>query len=82
MGMASRWHNYDAVMQATEILRDPNGLALSAERITLSTVGVVREFCGSLRKSDPCISQYRCTLPTQEERVALVPRPKNGRFDD
>src|SRR5690606_26047793 len=41
MGMGEPLHNYDAVMTALDILRDDGGLALGAERITLSTVGVV-----------------------------------------
>jgi hypothetical protein len=41
MGMGEPLHNYDAVMKAADILRDPSGLGLSADRITLSTVGVV-----------------------------------------
>ena len=41
MGMGEPLHNYDAVLHATDILRDETGLALGAGRITLSTVGVV-----------------------------------------
>jgi 23S rRNA (adenine2503-C2)-methyltransferase len=41
MGMGEPLHNYDAVMKAVRHPPDPSGLGLSAERITISTVGVV-----------------------------------------
>ena len=41
MGMGEPLHNYDATMKALRILADERGLAVSARRITLSTVGVV-----------------------------------------
>jgi 23S rRNA (adenine2503-C2)-methyltransferase len=41
MGMGEPLHNYEAVMRAVDILRDQNGPAISARRITLSTVGVI-----------------------------------------
>jgi 23S rRNA (adenine2503-C2)-methyltransferase len=39
MGMGEPLHNYDAVIQAVDILRDSSGLALGAERITLEHGG-------------------------------------------
>lgn len=41
MGMGEPLANYDAVLRAIQILNDPNGLAFSHRRITLSTAGVV-----------------------------------------
>ncbi len=41
MGMGEPLLNYDAVIRALAILQDPNGLAFSHRRITLSTAGVV-----------------------------------------
>jgi 23S rRNA (adenine2503-C2)-methyltransferase len=76
MGMGEPLHNYDAVMKATDILRDPNGLALGAKKITLSTVGVVP---GILRLADerrPFHLAVSLHGATQEERAALVPVAK------
>lgn len=41
MGMGEPLYNYDAVVKAIRILTDPEGIALSRRRITLSTAGVV-----------------------------------------
>ena len=41
MGMGEPLYNYDAVAKALAIVMDPEGLAMSRRRITLSTSGVV-----------------------------------------
>ena len=41
MGMGEPLHNYDETMKALRILADPDGLAVSPRRVTLSTVGIV-----------------------------------------
>ncbi len=41
MGMGEPLYNYDAVAKALRILMDPEGIAISKRRITLSTAGVV-----------------------------------------
>src|SRR5688500_1022644 len=53
MGMGEPLHNYDAVTQAIDILRDPSGLAIAQERITLSTVGVVPGILRLAREQRP-----------------------------
>ena len=81
MGMGEPLHNYDAVMQAIDILRDPHGPALGAERITLSTVGVVP---GILRLADeqrPVHLAVSLHGATQAERAALVPAARKWPLD-
>jgi 23S rRNA (adenine2503-C2)-methyltransferase len=73
MGMGEPLHNYDAVMQAIDILRDPGGLALAGKKITVSTVGVVpgiRRLTAERRPVHLAVSLHGAT---QAERAALVP---------
>jgi len=41
MGMGEPLANYDAVLNSIEVMTDPNGLAFSHRRITVSTAGLV-----------------------------------------
>jgi 23S rRNA (adenine2503-C2)-methyltransferase len=76
MGMGEPLHNYDAVMTAVDILRDPNGLALGAKKITLSTVGVVPGIIRLAEEARPIHLAVSLHGATQEERAALVPAAK------
>ena len=82
MGMGEPLHNYDAVMHAIDILRDPNGLALAAERITLSTVGVVPGILRLAREQRPLHLAVSLHAATQDERAALVPAAKKWPLDE
>jgi 23S rRNA (adenine2503-C2)-methyltransferase len=82
MGMGEPLHNYDAVMQAIDILRDPNGLALAAERITLSTVGVVPGILRLAAEKRPLHLAVSLHAATQAERAALVPAAMKWPLDE
>lgn len=82
MGMGEPLHNYDAVMQAVDILRDPNGLAVAAERITLSTVGVVPGILRLAEEKRPLHLAVSLHAATQAERAALVPAAKKWPLDE
>ena len=73
MGMGEPLHNYDAVMQAVDILRDSNGLALAAGRITVSTVGVVPGILRLAAEKRPLHLAVSLHAANQNERAALVP---------
>jgi 23S rRNA (adenine2503-C2)-methyltransferase len=82
MGMGEPLHNYEAVLKAVDILRDPAGLALGAERITLSTVGVapgIRRLARELRPVHLAVSLHAAT---QEGREALVPVARQWPLDE
>jgi 23S rRNA (adenine2503-C2)-methyltransferase len=82
MGMGEPLHNYDAVMKASDILRDPSGFGLSSERVTVSTVGVVPGIRRMADEGVPVHLAVSLHAATQEERVALVPVAKKWPLDE
>jgi 23S rRNA (adenine2503-C2)-methyltransferase len=82
MGMGEPLHNYDAVMHAVDILRDPNGLALGAERITLSTVGVVPGILRLAAEKRPVHLAVSLHAATQAGRAALIPVAQKWPLDE
>jgi 23S rRNA (adenine2503-C2)-methyltransferase len=82
MGMGEPLHNYDAVMQAVNILRDSSGLALAGERITVSTVGVVPAILRLAEEKRPVHLAVSLHAATQQERAALVPVAKKWPLDE
>ncbi len=82
MGMGEPLHNYAAVMQAADILRDNTGLALAAERITVSTVGVVPGILRLARENRPFNLAVSLHAAAQPARAALVPAAKKWPLDE
>ncbi|HWL54765.1 MAG TPA: 23S rRNA (adenine(2503)-C(2))-methyltransferase RlmN [Chthoniobacteraceae bacterium] len=73
MGMGEPLHNYDAVMQALEIITDPRGINLAPRHISISTVGVIpaiRRLAAEGRPYNLAVSLHGAS---EEERLALVP---------
>ncbi len=82
MGMGEPLHNYEATMEAVDILVDQLGLAIGPRFITLSTVGVVP---GILRLADedrPVHLAVSLHGATDEERAALVPVGKRWPLEE
>jgi 23S rRNA (adenine2503-C2)-methyltransferase len=73
MGMGEPLHNYDETMKALRILCDPEGLAVSPRRVTLSTVGVVPAL--ERLASEPYMPNLAISLHATNEtqRDLLVP---------
>ena len=82
MGMGEPLHNYDAVMHAIDILRDASGLALGAERITLSTVGIVPGILRLAREKRPLHLAVSLHAATQAGRAALIPLANKWPLDE
>jgi 23S rRNA (adenine2503-C2)-methyltransferase len=82
MGMGEPLHNYDEVMRAVDILRDPSGLGLGAGRITLSTVGVVPGIRRMADEARPIHLAVSLHAATQEERLRLVPAARRWPLDE
>lgn len=73
MGQGEPLHNYAAVVRAIEMMLDQKGLELAAERVTLSTVGVVpgiRRLADERRPMSLAVSLHAAT---DAERAAFVP---------
>ncbi len=76
MGMGEPLHNYDATMQALALLNEPEGLAVSPRRVTLSTVGIVPMI--DRLAAEPLMPNLAISLhaTTEEQRAAIVPPSK------
>ena len=82
MGMGEPLHNYEAVMRAADIMRDPSGLGLASNHITLSTVGVVPGIRRMADEASPIHLAVSLHAATQEERAALVPAARKWPLDE
>jgi 23S rRNA (adenine2503-C2)-methyltransferase len=82
MGMGEPLQNYDTVMRAMDILRDEAGLALAAQRISVSTVGVIPGIIRLADEARPIQLAVSLHAATQEERAALVPVAKKWPLAD
>jgi 23S rRNA (adenine2503-C2)-methyltransferase len=73
MGMGEPLYNYDNVAKALKIVMDPEGIALSRRRITLSTAGVVPmiERCGADLAVNLAISLHAVRDDLRDEIVPL-----------
>ena len=73
MGMGEPLHNYDNTMKALRLLADPQGLALSPRRVTLSTIGVLPAL--ERLAHEPLMPNLAISLhaTTEDQRDALVP---------
>jgi 23S rRNA (adenine2503-C2)-methyltransferase len=73
MGMGEPLHNYDAVMEALEIVSDRRGLNIGPTKITISTVGVVPGIVRMAAERRPYNLAVSLHGASEEERSALVP---------
>lgn len=73
MGMGEPLHNYDRTMKALRMLAEPNGMAVSPRRITLSTVGVLPGL--ERLAAEPLMPNLAISLhaTTDDQREFLVP---------
>ena len=72
-GQGEPFQNYDAVMRAAEILRDPCGARIRGDRITISTVGLLPALERYTAEGHPYRLILSLTSAFQDKREALVP---------
>jgi 23S rRNA (adenine2503-C2)-methyltransferase len=73
MGMGEPLHNYDEVVKSLRLLTDHDGIAITASRITVSTVGIVPaidRWCAELPPAKLAVSLH---ATTDERRSAMMP---------
>ena len=73
MGMGEPFLNYDRVLAAAELLRCPYGGAIGADKITISTVGLVREIDRFTAEGHRFRLSISLGAATDELRRELVP---------
>lgn len=76
MGMGEPLLNYDHVMAAIRLLADPNGLAISPRRMTLSTAGMVPRIYDLGQEPVRPHLAISLSATTEEQRTALMPHNK------
>jgi 23S rRNA (adenine2503-C2)-methyltransferase len=82
MGMGEPFQNYNATMDALDILNHPGGFNLGSRRITLSTVGIIpmiERFTQEARNFNLAISLHAAT---NELRNQLVPINRKYPIED
>ncbi len=72
-GQGEPFHNYDAVLQAARVLRNPCGPRIGADRITISTVGLLPQIERYTAEGHPYRLLLSLTSASSEKRARLVP---------
>ena len=72
-GQGEPFHNYEAVIQAARILRDPCGPRIGADRITISTVGLLPQIERYTEEGHPYRLILSLSSAFSEKRARLVP---------
>jgi 23S rRNA (adenine2503-C2)-methyltransferase len=72
-GQGEPFQNYDAVLRAAAVLRNPNGLRIRGESITISTVGLLPAIERFTQEGHVFRLILSLTSAIQEKRETLVP---------
>lgn len=82
MGMGEPLNNYDSVIEAIGVMTDDKAFALSASKITVSTVGVIPRMRTLTRDAPGTCLALSLHAPTQELRQKIVPTATAYKLDD
>jgi len=81
MGMGEPLLNYDAVIQAADVLSDPEGLCFSRKRITISTIGIIKNIYRFTDEKRPYSLAISLNAVTQEVRARIMPVSRKYTLD-
>ena len=73
MGMGEPMLNYDAVIQAADILSDPEGMCFSRKKITVSTSGIIKNIYRMADENQPYSLAISLNSVEQEVRKKIMP---------
>lgn len=73
MGMGEPMLNYDNVMRAASILSEPEGLAFSRKKITISTSGIIKGIRRMADENSPFSLALSLNATDQETREQVMP---------
>ncbi len=82
MGMGEPMLNYDSVMRAAEILSEPEGLAFSRKKITISTSGIIDGIQRMANEDRPFSLAISLNAPNQKTREAVMPIARKYRLKE
>jgi 23S rRNA (adenine2503-C2)-methyltransferase len=82
MGMGEPFLNYPRVIQASKILSDPEGFAISSKKVTISTVGIVSRIHQFTDETQPFSLAISLHAPTQELRRQIMPVAESFPLDE
>ena len=72
MGMGEPFFNYDSVLTAAHILNHPDGLNISAQKITISTAGMIEGIERFTREKEPFHLAISLNHPDSEKRSKMM----------
>jgi len=82
MGMGEPFLNYRRVIRASEILGDPDGIAIANRRITISTAGITTRIRDFTEERQPFSLAISLHAPTQGLRASLMPIARKFPLDE
>ena len=81
MGMGEPFLNYDAVLQAADVLSDPEGLCFSRKRITISTSGIIKHIYRFTDERRPYSLAISLNAVSQKVRARIMPVSRKYTLD-
>jgi 23S rRNA (adenine2503-C2)-methyltransferase len=82
MGMGEPFLNYDNVIKALTIIKDPEGIAIGQRKITISTAGIIPRLKQYIEEKQPFQLAISLNATTQIQRSQIMPVSKKYPLKD